>query len=273
MRDHYDFCDSTPNLRAAGIPPDLWCQSASRRLSSARSLAVSQLDAIQKALCEGCPVPTWPYGNATSINPLLVTLGVSPGDSPEAGDDTPAPLELPPAGRPHPHVQNYKDRPRYWNKVRHLARAMATPPGGSETDAYALFGNMNLDPRRNRDASRVKVNPDFAEWVLRTIRWGLRPRWLVCLGLKGKLDRGSSRQVFESIFELNVSKPDEEYQLIADPAYRFREWEVRTGGEPLTVVFWPQHPSRPPFGGNFTRWCDACEQFKVRHAGQIDRGA
>ena len=154
---------------------------------------------------------------------------------------------------------------------------MATPPGGSETDAYALFGNMNLDPRRNRDASHVKVNPDFAEWVLRTIRWGLRPRWLVCLGLMKKLDQDRSlRDLFESIFELNVSKPEEKHPLDPIPAdrnYWFREWEVRTGGEPLTVVFWPQHPSHPPFGGNFPRWCDACEQFKVRHAGQIGRGA
>lgn len=294
MRDHYDFSDSTPNpyakrmrrqiatdwqehLRAAGTPPDLWCQSASRRLISARKLADPQLGVIQKGLCEGCPVPVWPYGNATSVNPLLVTLGVSPGDSPQAVDDTPAPLELPPAGRPHSHVKNYQDGTRYWDKVRHLARAMATPPGGSETDAYALFGNMNLDLGRCGDAASVDINPAFAEWVLRTIRWGLRPRWLVCLGLKGKLDRDrSSRQVFESIFELNVSKPDEEYQLIADPAerkcYRFREWEVRTGGAPLTVVFWPNHPSRHPFT-DFSRWCDACEQFKDRHAGQIGGGA
>ena len=292
MRDHYDFSDSTPNpyakrmgrqiatdwqehLCAAGTPPDLWCQSASRRLISARKLADPQLGVIQEALFQGCPEPVWPYGNATSINPLLVTLGVSQGDSPQAGDDTPAPLELPPAGRPHSHV-NYPDPRRYWDKVRHLACAMATPPGGSETDAYALFGNMNLDPERNGNASSVVINPAFAEWVLRTIRWGLRPRWLVCLGLKGKLRGGSARQVFESIFELNVSKPDEEYQLIADPAerkcYRFREWEVRTGGDPLTVVFWPNHPSRHPFT-DFSRWCDACEQFKDRHAGQIAGGA
>lgn len=285
MRDHYDFSDSTPNpyakrmgrrwrehLRAAGTSPDLWCESASRRLSSARSLADSQLDAIQKALCEGCPVPIWPYGNATSINPLLVTLGVSPGDSPEAGDNTPAPLKLPPAGRPHSHV-SYQDPRGYWDKIRHLARAMTTPPGGSETDAYALFGNMNLDPGRCGDAASVDVNRTFAEWVLRTIRWGLRPRWLVCLGLKVKLDQDRSlRDVFESIFQLNLRNPDEQY-LLRDSRYYFREWALHTGTDhPLTVVFWPNHPSRHPFM-DFSRWCDACEQFKVRHAGQIGRGA
>lgn len=212
-------------------------------------------------------VPTWPYGNATSINPLLVTLGVSPGDSPEAEDDMPAPLELPPAGRPHSHV-SYQDRRGYWDKIRHLARAMTTPPGGSETDAYALFGNMNLDPGRCGDAASVDVNRTFAEWVLRTIRWGLRPRWLVCLGLKVKLDQDRSlRDVFESIFQLNLRNPDEQY-LLRDSRYYFREWELHTGTDhPLTVVFWPNHPSRHPFM-DFSRWCDACEQFKVRHAGR-----
>ncbi len=217
-------------------------------------------------------MPVWPYGNATSINPLLVTLGASPGNSPQAGDNTPAPLELPPAGRPHPHVQNYRDLKGYWDKVRHLARAMATPPGGSKTDAYALFGNMNLDPGRSGSATNVDVNQSFAEWVLRTIKWGLRPRWLVCLGLKGKLEGDRSlREVFESTFELNLRRPDEQYRL-RDSKYDFREWELHAGtGHPLTVVFWPNHPSRHPFV-DLTRWHDACEQFKDRHAGQTGGG-
>ena len=217
---------------------------------------------------------------------MLVTLGASPGNSPQAGDNTPAPLELPPAGRPHPHVKNYRDGTGYWDKVRHLACAMATPPGGSKTDAYALFGNMNLDPGRNGDASSVVIDPAFAEWVLRTIKCRLRPRWLVCLGLKGKFEGDRSlRDVFESIFQLNLKNPDERY-LLRDsrpdaPAqsapkvpkrYYFSEWELRTGTDhPLTVVFWPNHPSHHPFK-NFTRWHDACEQFKDRHAGQTGGG-
>ena len=277
MRDRYDFSDSKPNPyakrmeRQIAIPSDLWCESATRRLRSARSLTALQLDCIHKALCEGCPVEAWPYGNATSINPLLVTLGPSPGGSPQAGDlDTPAHLELPPAGSPHPHVKNYADGRRYWDKVRHLARAVITPPDGSETDAYALFGNMNLDPARSGDASSVDINRTFAEWVLRTIKSQLRPRWLVCLGLTDKLRQDRAlRQTFESIFELDLRKPDEQYQLLAS-RYCFREWEVHFGSDPLTVVLWPNHPSRHPFLDP-KLWRGACEQFRVRHAERLGR--
>ena len=276
MRDHYDFSDSKPNPyakrmeRQIAIPSDLWCESASRRLKSARSLTALQLDCIRKALCEGCPVEPWPYGNATSINPLLVTLGASPGNSPQAGDLDTGPLELPPAGLPHPHVENYQDGSGYWDKVRHLARAVTTPTDGSETDAYALFGNMNLDPARSGDASSVDINRTFAEWVLRTIKCQLRPRWLVCLGLTGKFRQDRAvRQAFESIFELDLEKPDEKHQLLAS-RYCFREWEVHAGRHPLIVVLWPNHPSRHPFG-DFEQWRGACEQFRVRHAERLRR--
>lgn len=274
MRDRYDFSDSKPNPyakrmdRQITIPSDLWCESASRRLRAARSLSDPQLDYIHKALCEGCPVEPWPYGNATSINPLLVTLGVSPGDSPQKGDLDTSPLKLPPAGSPHPHV-NYPDPKGYWDKVRHLARVVITPPDGSETDAYALFGNMNLDPKRSGDALSVDINRTFAEWVLRTIKCQLRPRWLVCLGLKGKLDQEPLRQIFESIFELDLEKPDEKYQLL-ESKYYFMEWEVHAGSDPLTVVLWPNHPSRHPFLDS-NLWRGACEQFRVRHAERLGR--
>ena len=62
---------------------------------------------MHAALVEGCPVEPWPYGNATSINPLLVTLGPSPGGSPDLSVPDPAlrPLDLPTAGERHPHTR------------------------------------------------------------------------------------------------------------------------------------------------------------------------
>ena len=103
--------------------------------------------------------------------------------------------------------------------------------------------------------------------VLRTIEGGLRPRWLVCLGLKGLLDQNRPvREAFESILKLDLDKPHEKYRLL-ESKYHFREWRVRTGSAPLTVVFWPNHSSRHPFTGtDIGKWRDACEQFKERHA-------
>ena len=302
MRDHYDFSDSKPNPYAERMKrqvtarsdedtsnvnrDELWGESASRRLNAARSLTARELSSIQQELLDGCPWKpadlvndgrAWPYGNATSINPLLVTLGASPGESPQAGDsDALDHLELPSAGSPHPHVY-YQDTSFYWDKVRYLAHTILSSTSGlepkegyqgpcTEADAYALFGNMNLDTGRSGSASGVEFDPTFAAWVLRIINNGLRPRWLICLGLMDELTKNSRlRQAFESTLKLDLDKPHERYRLF-DFRYSFREWEVRTGRAPLTVVFWPNHPSRHPFAGKVDgRWRDACEQFKERH--------
>ena len=74
----------------------LWGDSMGERLRGARALSESALSAVHEELCLGCPVTPWPYGNATLINPMLVTLGPSPGGSPNRSAPNHAgnPLEL-----------------------------------------------------------------------------------------------------------------------------------------------------------------------------------
>ena len=165
----------------------IWGDSSSERVSSARSLSGSTLAAVHEDLCEGCPVPVWPDGNATSINPLVVTLGPSPGGSPDRGVEDPAgkALQLPTAGVRHPHT-TYEDKRGFWRKIRLLARTVVQSGTTSSEDSYALFGNMNLDPNRSGKASDVRIDPVFGEWVLRAIRDKLRPRFVICVGLKSK---------------------------------------------------------------------------------------
>ena len=165
---------------------DLWSDSVGERLRSAGALSEPELEAVHAELCEGCPVEPWPYGNATSINPLLVTLGPSPGNSPSRAVPDPAgcPLDLPTAGRWHPHTA-YEDSRGVWDRIRYLAHTILQIGGATEEDAYALLGNMSLDTRRSGSVSDVWIDPVFGRWVLRTIRDRLRPRYLVCFGLKG----------------------------------------------------------------------------------------
>ena len=171
-------------------------------------------------------------------------------------------MDRPTAGRPHPHVF-YQDSKGYWDKIRYLACTLLTPPSGSAEDAYALFGNLNLDPRRSGSASEVAVNPDFVRWLLETIRDKLRPSFLVCLGLKGKLrDDPALRKVFETTLGLNLRGPD-----AYDKGF-FKEWNVADGQ--LKIVFWPNHPSRPPFT-RFENWKKACEEFKNRNSKLVDQ--
>lgn len=120
-----------------------------------------------------CPLESWPYGNSTSINPLIVTLGPSPGGSP-SGEDWDKP-QAPTAGDRHPGTK-YNDGKGYWDKVRFLVtRLLVTRGAIDEDDAHALFGNMNLDFHQSGDASRVQLKRDFGRWVLETIRDDFRP--------------------------------------------------------------------------------------------------
>ena len=249
---------------------DLWSESISRRLNSARVLDAAELAAVHAEFCEGCPVEPWPYGNATSINPLLVTLGASPGSSPARGVTDPAgkPLPLPPAGIRHPHPQpDYLRRSPFWRKLRWLACTLLQRGTMSAEDAFALFGNMNLDPHRSSRASEARMDAAFGTWVLRTIRDRLQPRIVICLGLRNKPD--AMRLLADELgFEGDV--PGVEYPMTCyqEKRYTFREWDcVGPAGNELKVVQWPQHPSRAPFTNRET-WRGACREFAERN-GQL----
>lgn len=228
------------------------------------------LAAVLEDLCEGCPVPVWPYGNATSINPLLVTLGPSPGGSPNRAVTDPAgkPLDLPTAGVRHPHT-TYEDTKGFWCDIRELASTVIRSGTTSSEDAYALFGNLNLDPNRSGKARDVEIDPVFGEWVLRTIRDKLRPRFVVCLGLKGK---PAAIKLLSSVFDgFDAAKPHVEHPLkcYQEKRFVFREWDCSgPRGNQIKLVLWPQHPSRSPFTKPGI-WRGACQEFSDRHRGVI----
>ena len=254
----------------------IWSNSKKLRLEAAREINEDDLQKILEALCQDCPVTPWPHGNATSINPLLVTLGASPGNSPSA-DDTGflnvGSHPLPTAGTPHPGT-HYCDTAGYWDKLRYLVRVVLTPTGGSEDDALALFGNVNLDTGRSAEARNVSVDLKFASWVLETIKDRFKPRFLVLLGLSGYL---AANPEVSAIFERNFSgfkskKPHREVRFAGYPQkiLMFREWDVLNGaGDPMTIVMWPQHPSRAPFS-NSNIWRASCNEFSDRYGHLID---
>ena len=246
--------------------PD-WSDSIEQRLRAARVMSKCELAVVHERLREGCPVEPWPYGCATSINPLLVTLGPSPGNSPDPTVPDPAgkPLAPPTAGERHPHTK-YNDRKGVWRKIRFLARTVLS--GGNtdeEEDVYALLGNMSLDTRRAGSATDVPIRLGFGRWVLRTIRDGLRPRYLICIGLKG---HEQARNLLEETFDgYERRRPHAEYRFrgYGRVCLTFQEWDC-TGpeGNAIKIVHWPQHPSKPPFGSLET-WKDACREFADRH--------
>ena len=247
----------------------IWGDSISERLRGARSLSEQALSAVHEDLCQDCPDPPWPYGNATSINPLLVTLGPSPGASPNRAVPNLAgkSLKLPTAGVRNPNT-NYEDGRNYWRKIRRLARTVVQVGTTTSEDSYALFGNMNLDPSRSGQASDVRIDEQFGRWVLRTIREGLRPRFLICFGFLGKPE---AIKLLAQAFEIDPAMPHAKYPLDCYKQKRlvFREWGCAgPTGNPIKLVLWPQHPSRVPFT-NLEIWRKACQEFACRHRGLI----
>ena len=254
----------------------LWAASRRARLSTARALSNADLNAIHEELCLGRAEPGWPYGSATSINPLLVILGPSPGNSPKPGDGhfvTREAFALPTAGVPHPGL-SYDDPRGYWNKVKGLARTFLDADGELGDDSLALFGTMNLSTEASGSATDVHISAPFMRWVLETIRDGLRPRVVLLLGLRALLRKNRELStLFEDAFKrLDVRSPHQEYTLeeYRDRRLVFREWGLITPhGSPLLLVDWPQHPSRSPFTNAYW-WSVACAQFSARRASLIE---
>ena len=103
--------------------------SFQQRLRAAHQLSKPELEPMIGNILSRYPVEHWPYGNSTSINPLMVTLGPLQGGSPNGGD---------------------------WDQVCFLVtRLLMTKRALDEDDAYPLFGNMNLDFHQSGDASGV----------------------------------------------------------------------------------------------------------------------
>ena len=250
---------------------DLWSDDACKRLDTAKKLSMESIEAQQAYLCSGCPVAVWPYGMPTSINPFLVTLGMSPGAPPPRGHPQHGvrePYKLPPAGRAHDGVHFDAD---YYRRIRVLSDVLVADPFGlSKDEGYALFGNMNLDIGAYGSSENVDINPTLASWVLETITKKLRPRFLICLGFIGALKKPTQiKDLFESTFsDMKINRP---HRTVEFDAYKvkdlsFREWDLSLpDGHRTTLVLWPQHPSRSPFKSNPEMWMMSVSEFAERH--------
>ena len=245
----------------------LWSGSCSERLAAARSLSREDIKSLQEDLCRGCPVDTWPYGNATSINPMVVVLGPSPGGSGGASAGNPdEPLSLPEAGKPHPHVVKMVEKPDkrlHWKKTQILASTLM--PSLAKEDVQTLFGQLNLDTRPQGDADKVRIQSDFADWVLVAIRDKLRPRVVICTGLKGRLKERELRSQFQQHFPgFELSEPHRETPFHDQTKLAFSEWDIEAPfGNSLKLVLWPQAPSFPPFAWDLECWKRSCLQFRT----------
>ena len=150
-------------------------------------------------------------------------------------------------------------------KCRRYRQKRPTTGDLTEDDAYALFGNVVLDPARSGAAREGRIKPEFAGWVLWAIRDHLRPCHLVCFGMKAHRD---AARLLEQTFDgFERARPDREHPFHSykRSELTFQEWDVEgPRGNKTTIVPGPQHPRRAPFS-RFDIWQAASQEFAERH--------
>jgi hypothetical protein len=243
---------------------DLWSDNPEERLAAARDPEVAA--GWPQRIGETAPMKPWPFGMPCPINPFVLFLGASPGNAPDPRDtclNTSKGYPLPTAGKPHCGLY-YRDGTGYWERIR-LAGTIIVQghsPRMRGDDALALIGQLNLGTGMFGQAKNAALEPAYCRWVPDVVMDHLKPRYLILLGLASKLMRSSE---FDPLRRLSIdwSKPEMEppFQAYSAKQYQFRAWaREKPDGKTMTVVLWPQHPSRPPMK-DLEIWKESAREF------------
>lgn len=230
------------------VTDDLFSPDPRSRLHAARAASEAVRRRTLAFLSEGCPHKPWPRGMPTSVNPLVVVIGVSPGNSPALGAKAFLEDYTPTFGLPAPGLF-YRDQAYYWQKVRLLGTSMTRLLDHtlSDQDGLALTGHLNLGTGMFGSASRAAIEPDVVRWVSDVIA-RCRARLVIALGLVKLL---TTDEVLRGIWNDGAAVVDwTQPQLVAASTFRYRLFRGKgPNGTGFDLVFWPNHPSRAPFGG------------------------
>jgi hypothetical protein len=119
--------------------------------------------------------------------------------------------------------------------------------GVRRDDALSLSAPLNLDDRAYGDASQIRINRDFASWIMRTAIDKLQTEFLIFLGLKARIP-----EILSLVRQgLDLRSPDRKITSNAYPNGSSLEWKIqRPSGGSLRLLFWPSPLSRPPYKNN-----------------------
>lgn len=242
---------------------DLWSDDPAERFAAAQDTTLTS--GWPERIGQNAPMKPWPYGMPTSINPFVVFLGASPGNSPPVGDATHQvcePYDLPTTGQAHRHIY-CPDTSNYWNRVRALGATIvqAHAQALSEPEALALIGHLNLGTEQCGQAKNARIEPEYCRWVPDIILDSLRPSYVILLGLRGRIATCN----FDPAKRLGINwnKPDESVEFAAykTKRFQFRVWSrKRPDGKTVRFVQWPQHPSQAPMT-NSAIWNESGREF------------
>lgn len=243
-----------------------------KRLRALRQMPENERQEYLRAL--NPPIHPWPIGMPCSAAPLVVVLGVSPGNSPSKEDRGFFTLNKPgdrgpTFGEKHEGF-DYQDTRSYWKKVCSLCCFLVRryAPDLTEMDCLALSGHLNLGTGQAGKADVLVTDEKITRWVSNLMYEHFQPRLLVCLGLNRIMKARWKIWNHPDGLQVNWHKADFEHPF---GRYRFRLWETCSkGNRPVGVLMWPNHLSRHPFAGDDSKpeWKSALKQadaFLTKH--------
>lgn len=222
----------------------------------------SMVERQTRILLEGSPFSEWPCGMPASIDPELVFIGVSPGNSPmpedtissQAASQPPRFVSAPTVHKPNNSHFYYPDSSKYWEKLRYLAHQyfLLENDGITENAAISRCSHFNLGTGDAGTATKHDVEEDVVKWVSSLLDRIHKPELVILFGLNSILKDEEISSWWNHSQGLTVpwSTPHEQRRLTSyhGRSYRFREWRVKaSSGNELKLLMWPNHPSRPPF--------------------------
>ena len=221
-----------------------------------------EIERKTRALLDGSPFSDWPCGMPASIDPELVFIGVSPGNSPMAEQPEPGEsdqrrpqfVSSPTIKKPSNSHFYYPDTSRYWQKLRYLAHQYFLNENKeiSEHSAISRCSHFNLGIGDAGSATKHDVEEAVVKWVSRLLNTIHKPKLVILFGLKGILNDKEVASWWNHTqgLKVNWSSPDNEQTYVGyqQKNYKFLDWYAKAdNGNEVKLTMWPNHPSRPPF--------------------------
>lgn len=234
-----------------------------QHLQNLKAMSVEEIEKCKNALLNTTPELLWPDGMPASIDPKLLLIGVSYGNSPsieveehreEGGSYF---FSDPCVIKPNNSHFYYPDTRNYWKKLRYLSHSFfkKKSPAITENEAISLTTHLNLGTGSAGLATKKDVDELYVKWVSRLLNEVHSPDLVIFFGLKNILSDDETSGWWNHELGLKVSwrNPDKISSFLGftERIYKYREWSaINSNGHIIRLVIWPNHPSRPPFADN-----------------------
>lgn len=227
-------------------------------IDSIKVLSKEEADARISKLLASSPIKPWPLGMPASIDPKLVVIGVSPGNSPKVENNENNYVCVPSTVIGEKSNFYYPDTRSYWAKIRHLSCEFfrCNDTNIKPEDALLITTHFNLGTGAFGEASKRAIERPIVEWVTKLLNTVYAPDLVVLFGLGSIMTDRDVSNWWNTAEGLKVDWKKPMNVLPFNPdrmrsykrSYKYREWIIENAiGHRLRLVIWPNHPSRPPF--------------------------